>query len=316
MGRYIVNRLARRGCQVIVPFREEMAKRHLKPTGDLGRVVFMEWDARNTQSIEESVRHSDIVFNLVGRNYPTKRFSLMEANVESTERIAEAVAKYDVDRFIHVSSYNADENSPSEFFRAKALSEKVARQLFPETTIVRPAPLFGFEDQLLHRLASATNVFTVNGMRERFNPVHAIDVGEALEKIGYDDTTAGETFELYGPTNYSMAEIAELVDREIVKKRRHINVPKRLLKPFAYYLNKLFYWRITSADELEQESLDQVIDKTAKTFRDLDMEPSDLANLTFHYLQDYRSSSFYDLPPSTAREKREEKKYLHVIDDQ
>lgn len=32
--------------------------------------------------------------------------------------------------------------------------------------------------------------------------------------------------------------------------------------------------------------------------------------------QDYRSSAFYDLPPATEREKREEKKYLHVIDDQ
>jgi NADH dehydrogenase (ubiquinone) 1 alpha subcomplex subunit 9 len=40
-------------------------------------------------------------------------------HVEGTERIAEAVAKYDVDRFIHVSSYNADANSPSEFFRTK-----------------------------------------------------------------------------------------------------------------------------------------------------------------------------------------------------
>ena len=48
----------------------------------------------------------------------------------------------------------------------------VARQLFPETTIVRPAPLFGFEDQLLHRLAGVTNLFTVNHMKERFNPVH------------------------------------------------------------------------------------------------------------------------------------------------
>jgi NADH dehydrogenase (ubiquinone) 1 alpha subcomplex subunit 9 len=113
-----------------------------------------------------------------------------------------------------------------------------------------------------------------------------------------------------------MGEIAELVDREIIKQRRHINIPKRLLKPFAYYLNKFFYWKITSADELEQESLDQVIDKKAKTFKDLAIEPAELANLTFHYLQDYRSSSFYDLPPSTAREKREEKKYLHVIDDQ
>jgi short-subunit dehydrogenase len=41
LGRYIVNRLARQGCTVVVPYREEMAKRHLKVTGDLGRVVFI-----------------------------------------------------------------------------------------------------------------------------------------------------------------------------------------------------------------------------------------------------------------------------------
>ena len=137
-----------------------------------------------------------------------------------------------------------------------------------------------------------------------------------MEKIGFDDTTAGETFELHGPTNYSMAQIANLSDKEIVKKRRHINVPKPILKFVAYYLNKYIYWPTTSADEVEQECLDQVIDKKAKTFKDLGIEPAELANLTFHYLQDYRSSSFYDLPPATIREKREEKKYLHVIDDQ
>jgi len=50
----------------------------------------------------------------VGRN-----FSLEDVHVEGTERIAEAVAKYDVDRFIHVSSYNADPHSTSEFFATK-----------------------------------------------------------------------------------------------------------------------------------------------------------------------------------------------------
>ena len=119
LGRYIVNRLARQGCTVIIPFREEMAKRHLKVTGDLGRVVFNEYDLRNTQSIEESVRHSDIVYNLVGRMYPTKNFSLKDVHVEGTERIAEAVAKYDCDRFIHVSSWNADPNAPEEFLKTK-----------------------------------------------------------------------------------------------------------------------------------------------------------------------------------------------------
>lgn len=316
LGRYIVHRLARKGNQVVVPFRDDMGKRHLKVTGDLGRVTFTEFDLRNTQSIEESVRHSDMVFNLIGKNYPTKNFSLFDVNVESVERIAEACRKYDVDRFIHLSSYNADPNSPSEYFRTKAEGERVARELFPETTIVRPAPCFGFEDSLLHRLAGVTNLLTVNNMQERFSPVHALDIGAALEKIGYDDTTAGETFELYGPTNYSMAEIAQIVDKEILKERRHINLPKALLKPVLYYLNKVIWWPILTADQMEQECLDQKIDKSAKTFKDLGMEPAELASLTYHYLQDYRSSTFYDLPPSTAREKQQAKKYLHVIDDQ
>lgn len=150
-----------------------------------------------------------------------------------------------------------------------------------------------------------------------------------------DDKTASQTYELYGPTNYSTAEIAALVDKEIFKKRRHMNVPKFIMQPSARLLNDFLWWHTTSADEVEREFLDQVIDPTAKTYKDLGIQPGDLKDFTFHYLvsylhpitasiadclflsqQGYRSSSFYDLPPATEREKREEKKYLHVIDDQ
>ena len=99
-----------------------------------------------------------------------------------------------------------------------------------------------------------------------------------------DDTTAGETFELYGPKNYSMAEIAQLVDREIIKHRRHVNIPKRILKPIAKLLNQAIWWKTTSADEVEREFIDQVIDPKAKTFKDLGIEPGDLADHTFQYL--------------------------------
>jgi len=316
LGRYIVNRLARAGCTVVIPYREEMAKRHLKVTGDLGKVVFVEYDLRNTESIEASVRHSDVVYNLVGRQYPTKNFTLEDVHVEGTERIVEAAAKYDVDRYIHVSSYNADPSSASEYFATKGRAEHVARSIFPETTIVRPAPIFGFEDNLLLKLASVLNLFTANNMQERYWPVHVVDVGQALEIMLYDDTTASQTYELYGPKNYSTAEIAELVDREIYKKRRHINVPKAILKPVAGLLNKALWWPIMSADEVEREFHDQVIDRTAKTFKDLGITPAEIADFTYHYLQGFRSSSYYDLPPATEKEKREERKYLHVLDDQ
>ncbi|KAH3947775.1 hypothetical protein HBH53_110780 [Parastagonospora nodorum] len=316
LGRYIVNRLARSGCTVIIPFREEMAKRHLKVAGDLGRVIFLEMDLRNTASIEESVRHSDIVYNLIGRDYPTKNFDLEDVHVHGTERIVEAVAKYDIDRFVQVSSHSASLDSPSDFYRTKAQGEQLARSIYPETTIVRPAPMFGFEDRLLHRLAYPSNIVTSNNLQERLRPVHVIDVAMALEHMLQDDTTAAETYELYGPTEYSMAEINDLVEKEAMKKRGHVNVPKGLMKPIATYANKFIWWPIHSGDEVEREFIDQTVDPKAKTFKDLDIEPVELKSLTFEYLKGYRSSNYYDLPPMSEKEKREEKKYLHVLDDQ
>ena len=113
-----------------------------------------------------------------------------------------------------------------------------------------------------------------------------------------------------------MAELNDLVEREAMKKRRHVNVPKAIMKPVARYANKLLWWPIHSEDEVEREFIDQYIDPSAKTFKDLDIEPVEISSLTFEYLKGYRSSSYYDLPPMSEREKREEKKYLHVIDDQ
>lgn len=165
--------------------------------------------------------------------------------------------------------------------------------------------MFGFEDNLLLKLASVLNLFTANNMQEKFWPVHvsldslqpnqavhhssltclqSIDVGAALEKLLYDDSTAGKTFELYGPKQYSLAEIAALVDKEIFKKRRHINVPKAILKPVAGLLNNALWWHTISADEVEREFIDQVIDPEAGTFSDLGIEPGDIANFTYHYL--------------------------------
>lgn len=81
-----------------------------------------------------------------------------------------------------------------------------------------------------------------------------------------------------------MQEISEMVDVEIIKHRRHINLPKRVLKPIAKLLNQAIWWPTTSADEVEREFIDQEIDPKAKTFTDLGIEPGDLINYTFQYL--------------------------------
>jgi NADH dehydrogenase (ubiquinone) 1 alpha subcomplex subunit 9 len=229
---------------------------------------------------------------LIGRDYPTKNFDLSDVHVWGASRIAEAVAKYDVDRFVHVSSHNADPDSASEFYRTKAAGEAAVRGIYPETTLVRPAPMFGWEDRLLNLLATEGSFFTSNNLKQRSNPVHAIDVGMALEHMLYDDSTASQTYELYGPTNYSMHEISDLVGREIIKKRRHINIPKAIRQPIAKYMNEYIWWPVGSADEVEREFIDQVIDKSAKTFADLGIEPVELEAMLYQYVVSKTLTSF------------------------
>ena len=293
-----------------------MGKRHLKVSGDLGRVSFIEFDLRNTPSIEESVRHSDIVYNLIGKDYPTKNFDLEDVHIEGAQRIATAVAKHDVDRFVHMSSYNADPNSKSEFYRTKGIGEKVVRDIFPETTIVRPAPAFGWEDRLLNKFAGERSVWASNHLRETCWPVHAIDIGAALEVMIQDDATAGQTYELYGPKSYSMKQIYEACAREVMKRRPIVNMPRVIRKPTVEVMRRLLWWVENSGDQVDREFIDQKIDQTAKTLADLGIEPTEMEAVTYEYLQGYRSFAVHDLPPMTEREKREEKKFVHVIDTQ
>lgn len=100
----------------------------------------------------------------------------------------------------------------------------------------------------------------------------------------YDDNTAGQTYELYGPKEYSTAEIAELADREIFKKRTHINVPKAILRPVVTLLNKVLWWPLHSADDVDREFIDQKIDENAKTFADFGITPGEIGDFTYHYL--------------------------------
>ena len=99
-----------------------------------------------------------------------------------------------------------------------------------------------------------------------------------------DESTAGQTFELYGPQEYSMAELAELVDREIIKRRRRVNVPKFLLKPGVELASRLVWFIEMCGDHVERQFLDQAIDRSAKTFKDLGIEPADVKDWTYAYL--------------------------------
>lgn len=311
LGSYLTAKLAKHGTTVVVPYREEMAKRHLKVTGDLGVVNFLEMDLRNLESIDEAVRHSDIVVNLIGREYETKNFNYYDVHVEGARRIAEAVKKHNIARYIHVSAFNAEIDSPSEFNHTKGLGEQVTKDIVPWATIVRPAPMFGREDKwFLDRMARSPCLVSANKFQETSNPVHVIDVAAALERICFDDSTVAQTFELYGPQKFTQKQIIDMVSETLRKEVRHIELPKALYQAYTK-ATQAIWWPTYSPDQVERQFLSQKIDPSAKTFNDLDLTPMELPDLMFKLIRPYRVNTFQH---DVSQLENKEKTFVHILD--
>ncbi len=56
------------------------------------------------------MRHSNIVVNVIGKQYETFNFKFKDVNVDGARRIARIAREEGVDRLIHISAVNAKEN--------------------------------------------------------------------------------------------------------------------------------------------------------------------------------------------------------------
>ncbi|CAG8583985.1 6764_t:CDS:2, partial [Cetraspora pellucida] len=284
VGRYIVSKLARQGTQVVVPYRDEDSKRHLKVCGDLGQVVPM-----------EAVRHSDIVYNLIGRDHETRNFTFEKVHVEGAARIAKISRELGVSRFVHVSALNADKYSPSKFFRSKALGEVAVKKEFPEATIVRPSTIYGQEDRFLTRYASTKYEYMLNYGQTKVRPVHVFDVALALERMLKDESTIGKTYELYGPREFTYEEVFDLIGELIENRRYRLNIPK----PIALAVTKAFnlpFLLTISPEDIERLFISDTITPGAKTFEDLGIRPLSLETNSLGIVRRFRSSKAYSRP--------------------
>lgn len=294
-------------------------------SGDLGQVVSLEWDARNPEQIHECVRHSDTVYNLVGREWETRNYSFEDVNVKTAQLIAEVSAQSNVDQFIHVSHLNANPNSSSEFYRTKYAGERAVRQAFPNATVVRPGSMYGEEDWLLNAAAQYPILFKLNNTK--ILPVHVQDVAQAL-KVMLDApiTSVASTFSLPGPELHTYESILDLVSQvTMTPKSTAPPVPKPLAKMFAAITNRAVWWPTVSPDEIERRFINDagvaafeqadvstypagwappatvdtvpgVDGEPLKSWAELKIEPTTIEEHAIKFLRRYRSSANFDVP--------------------
>ncbi|KAA0724475.1 NADH dehydrogenase [ubiquinone] 1 alpha subcomplex subunit 9, mitochondrial [Triplophysa tibetana] len=204
LGRYVVNRLGRVGSQVVIPHRcDQYDLMYLRPMGDLGQIIFMEWDARDKESIKRAISHSNVVINLVGREWETSNYKFEDVFVSIPQQIARAAREAGIQKFIHVSHLNADIRSPSKYLRNKAVGEAAVREEFPDAIIMKPSECFGREDRAVPMISM--------GKKTVKQPVHVVDVAKAILNAIKDPDANGKTYALVGPNRYILHDLVEYV---------------------------------------------------------------------------------------------------------
>ncbi|KAI8442779.1 NADH dehydrogenase 1 alpha subcomplex 9, partial [Phakopsora pachyrhizi] len=296
LGRYLVHKLAKKGTQVIVPYREEDSKRHLRVMGDLGQIVPLEFDLQNETSINECVRHSHLVYNLIGRDYETKNYSFDSVFVDGAAKITQITKDNGVNRLIHISHLNASHDSPSKFYRAKASGEDKVKSIFPDVTIVRPSTFFGQEDRFLNKMVTKPFTFNVNRLETITRPVHVLDVAEAISLMGTAQSTVGKTFELAGPRTYSYEDLFETLENLTLKSLTpSLNLPLPIFKLFNKIVSRAVWWPTLSEDEIVRRCIDdkEELSEGALGFDYFGIEPDLVEDAAITYLRFYRSALVY-----------------------
>ncbi|KAI9009125.1 hypothetical protein DFJ74DRAFT_686995 [Hyaloraphidium curvatum] len=299
VGRYLVNRLGQQGMQVVTAYRgDEYDQRHLRIMGDLGQIVPTRFDLRNDDQIVECLRNSDTVFNLIGRDFATKSFTFHDTHIAGAQKIAKLAKENGVTKFIHVSALNARPDSKSLFLRSKALGEQAVLAEFPDATIVRPATIYGAEDKFFNRWCAFMVFFysipLINGGMTKVRPVYVGDVANALASMVKSDAATGKLVELFGPTEFTLRQILDVIVEISHRGPLMYPLPKPLAKLVGRVLDTISMNPLITADEVERMYVDEVPSGGAVSFAELGIKPQAIADQIIRFTRMYRSSEATD----------------------
>jgi len=291
VGRYIVRQLARDGWRVNVAVRDAEYAKFLKPMGDVGQVTPMAVSIRDKAAVAAAVSGAEVVINLVGVLYESGSQNFEAIHHQGAKAVAEAAAAAGVARLVHISAIGADAGSPSLYARSKAAGEAAVRAAFPGATIFRPSLVFGPEDGFFNRFAGLARVMPAlplfGGGKTRFQPVYVGDVAEAIIRALNDEKTAGQTYELGGPTIYTFRQLMELMLREIRRKRCLVSVPFPIARLEARLLQVLPVPPLT-VDQVRLLERDNIAASGAPGLVELGVQPTPVEAVIPSYLDRFR----------------------------
>lgn len=302
VGRHLVRALAKRDYRIRVAVRRPDLAGHLQPLGRVGQIVPVQANIRMRESIDQAVRGSFAVVNLVGILAESGRQSFEAVQASGARAVAEAAKAAGAERFVQISSIGADPQSDSAYARSKAAGEAAAFENHPRATVMRPSIIFGPEDSFFNRFAAMARLSPALPLiagDTRFQPVAVWDVAEALAKAVDGDAGKGKIYELGGPEVRTFEQLLRLMLDVIDRRRLLVPVPMPLARLQASVLQYLPGAPLTP-DQLRQLARDNVVSAEAeaegRTLEGLGIAPRAMEVVLPTYLARFRRAGQFTVP--------------------
>ncbi len=234
-GKYIAERLLSEGKTVITLTNSTQRR---NPFGD--RVRATPFHFEDPKLLVDSLRGVSVLYNTYWVRFNHRSFTHADA-VRNTKILFDAATAAGVERVVHVSITNPSEDSPLEYFRGKALLERMLVESGLSHSILRPTVLFGKEDILVNNIAWALRHLALFGVfgdgQYKLQPIHVGDLADLAVQQGRkrDD----QVINAIGPETFTYRGLVETVGDIIGKRRFIIPVPPAVGYAVGWAIGKL-----------------------------------------------------------------------------
>ncbi|MFB6217996.1 MAG: complex I NDUFA9 subunit family protein [Halobacteriaceae archaeon] len=187
-------------------------------------------DVTAYDSIEAHFEGRDAVVNLVAlsplfkpKGGDERHF---EVHFKGTQNVVAAAEEHGVRKLVQMSGVHADPDAPTAYLAAKGRAEQAVRDADLAWTVLRPTVVFGDGDEFQGFVKLLTTP-VVTALPGADTPYQLLWVGDLVAMVAeaLDGAHDGETYELGGPEELTLAEITRLVYRAEGKSVTVIPVP-------------------------------------------------------------------------------------------
>ena len=291
IGRYLVRNLTKKNYRCIISTRNSFQKGYLKTQATPGAIELIDWNPNNFSELKEAIKNSDVVINLIGILYETRKQKFYNIHSTIPEVVAKACKESEVKKFIHVSAIGANDNSKSLYQKSKYSGEVKALNNFNKTVIIRPSVVCGTEDNFTNLFSklSFLPVIPLVGINYKFQPILVNDVADAIVRAIETKNNENKIYEIGGPKVISFGDMVKSILKTINKKRFVVPMPMPIAKIQSTITDLLPFPPILTKDQCEILSeADNIVSNNFLSLKDLDLKPSDVEEEMKKWLWRYR----------------------------